>query len=116
MSNPRPVSIVMVEDDEGHARLIEKNIRARDIVTLKALENAARVVGCTGGSTNAALHLPALANEAGIDFDLFDVAKIMKDTPYFVDLKPGEWVIQNVANSAVGRLLIVQAHQRGLQL
>ncbi|WP_333816877.1 dihydroxy-acid dehydratase [Tabrizicola sp.] len=69
--------------------LIEKNIRARDIVTLKALENAARVVGCTGGSTNAALHLPALANEAGLDFDLFDVAKIMKDTPYFVDLRPG---------------------------
>ena len=69
--------------------LIEKNIRARDIVTRKALENAARVVGCTGGSTNAALHLPAIANEAGIDFDLFDVADIMKDTPYFVDLRPG---------------------------
>ncbi|MBL9047612.1 MAG: dihydroxy-acid dehydratase [Tabrizicola sp.] len=69
--------------------LIEKNIRARDIVTRKALENAARVVGCTGGSTNAALHLPALANEAGIDFDLFDVAACMKDTPYFVDLRPG---------------------------
>ncbi len=69
--------------------LIERNIRARDIVTRKALENAARVVGCTGGSTNAALHLPALANEAGIDFDLFDVAACMKDTPYFVDLRPG---------------------------
>ena len=69
--------------------LIEKNIRARDIVTRKSLENAARVVGCTGGSTNAALHLPALANEAGIDFDLFDVAAMMKDTPYFVDLRPG---------------------------
>jgi dihydroxy-acid dehydratase len=69
--------------------LIEKNIRARDIVTRKALENAARVVGCTGGSTNAALHLPAMANEAGIDFDLFDVAACMKDTPYFVDLRPG---------------------------
>lgn len=69
--------------------LIEKNIRARDIVTRKALENAARVVGCTGGSTNAALHLPALANEAGIEFDLFDVAACMKDTPYFVDLRPG---------------------------
>ncbi len=70
-------------------RLIEKNIRARDIVTRKALENAARVVACTGGSTNAALHLPAIANEAGIDFDLFDVADIMRDTPYFVDLRPG---------------------------
>jgi len=69
--------------------LIEKNIRARDIVTRKSLENAARVVGCTGGSTNAALHLPAIAHEAGIEFDLFDVAAIMKDTPYFVDLRPG---------------------------
>ena len=69
--------------------LIEKNIRARDVVTLKALQNAARVVACTGGSTNAALHLPAIAHEAGIDFDLFDVADIMRDTPYFVDLRPG---------------------------
>jgi dihydroxy-acid dehydratase len=69
--------------------LIEKNIRARDIVTRKSLENAARVVACTGGSTNAALHLPAIAHEAGIDFDLFDVAGIMRDTPYFVDLRPG---------------------------
>ncbi|MCF8483812.1 MAG: dihydroxy-acid dehydratase [Rhodobacteraceae bacterium] len=69
--------------------LIEKNIRARDIVTLKSLQNAARVVACTGGSTNAALHLPAIAHEAGIDFDLFDVADIMRDTPYFVDLRPG---------------------------
>ena len=69
--------------------LIEKNIRARDIVTRKALENAARVVACTGGSTNGALHLPAIAHEAGIEFDLFDVAAIMKDTPYFVDLRPG---------------------------
>ncbi len=69
--------------------LIEKNIRARDVVTLKSLENAARVVACTGGSTNAALHLPAIAHEAGIAFDLFDVADIMRDTPYFVDLRPG---------------------------
>ncbi|MFV0493183.1 MAG: dihydroxy-acid dehydratase [Pseudorhodobacter sp.] len=69
--------------------LIEKNIRARDIVTRKSLENAARVVACTGGSTNGALHLPAIAHEAGIDFDLFDVADIFKDTPYFVDLRPG---------------------------
>lgn len=74
---------------EAVMRLIEKNIRARDIVTRKALENAARVVACTGGSTNGALHLPAIANEAGIDFDLFDVADIMRDTPYFVDLRPG---------------------------
>ncbi len=69
--------------------LLEKNIRARDVVTLKSLENAARVVACTGGSTNAGLHLPAIAHEAGIDFDLDDVCEIFRDTPYFVDLKPG---------------------------
>ncbi|TCS65347.1 dihydroxy-acid dehydratase [Primorskyibacter sedentarius] len=69
--------------------LIEKNIRARDIVTRKSLENAARVVACTGGSTNAGLHLPAMAHEAGIDFYLDDVCEIFRDTPYFVDLKPG---------------------------
>ena len=69
--------------------LIEKNIRARDVVTREALINAARVVACTGGSTNAGLHLPAIAHEAGIDFDLDDVCDIFRDTPYFVDLKPG---------------------------
>ncbi len=69
--------------------LLEKNIRARDLVTREALENAARVVACTGGSTNAGLHLPAIAHEAGIDFDLLDVCEIFRDTPYFVDLKPG---------------------------
>ncbi|WP_323040562.1 dihydroxy-acid dehydratase [Gemmobacter sp.] len=78
-------------DFSGQAvmNLIERNIRARDIVTRKSLENAARVVACTGGSTNGALHLPAIAHEAGIEFDLFDVADIMRDTPYFVDLRPG---------------------------
>ena len=69
--------------------LLEANIRARDVVTRKSLENAARVVACTGGSTNAGLHLPAIANEAGIDFDLLDVCEIFKSTPYFVDMKPG---------------------------
>ncbi len=69
--------------------LIEKNIRARDIVTRQSLENAARIVACTGGSTNAGLHLPAMAHEAGIDFFLDDVCEIFRDTPYFVDLKPG---------------------------
>ncbi|MBZ9855861.1 dihydroxy-acid dehydratase [Mesorhizobium sp. CA13] len=69
--------------------LIARNIRPRDIVTLKALENAATVVSATGGSTNAALHLPAIAHEAGIKFDLFDVARIFERTPYIADLKPG---------------------------
>lgn len=69
--------------------LIARNIRPRDIVTPKALENAATVVSATGGSTNAALHLPAIAHEAGIKFDLFDVARIFEKTPYIADLKPG---------------------------
>ncbi|MCP4074220.1 MAG: dihydroxy-acid dehydratase [Hyphomicrobiales bacterium] len=69
--------------------LLEKNIRPRDIVTIEALENAAAVVSASGGSTNAALHLPAIANEIGIDFDLFDVARIFEKTPYIADLKPG---------------------------
>ena len=69
--------------------LLKRNIRPRDIVTRKSLENAATIVAATGGSTNAALHLPALANEIGIKFDLMDVAKIFKKTPYLADLKPG---------------------------
>ncbi|UTD28988.1 dihydroxy-acid dehydratase [Bradyrhizobium sp. WD16] len=69
--------------------LIAADIRPRAIVTRKALENAAAVVAASGGSTNAALHLPAIAHEAGIEFDLFDVAEIFKKTPYIADLKPG---------------------------
>ena len=70
-------------------KLVESNLRPRDIVTRKALENAAVVVAATGGSTNAALHLPAVAHEAGIEFDLFEVAEIFRRTPYLADLKPG---------------------------
>ncbi len=69
--------------------LLARNIRPRDICTRAAFENAARVVAATGGSTNGALHLPAMASECGIAFDLFDVAEIFKSTPYVADLKPG---------------------------
>jgi dihydroxy-acid dehydratase len=69
--------------------LIARNIRPRDICTREAFENAARIVAATGGSTNGALHLPAMAHEAGITMDLFDVAEIFKTTPYMADLKPG---------------------------
>jgi dihydroxy-acid dehydratase len=69
--------------------LIAQQIRPRDIVTRKALENAAAVVAASGGSTNAALHLPAIAHECGVVFDLFDVAEVFKRTPYVADLKPG---------------------------
>lgn len=69
--------------------LLARNLRPRDICTRAAFENAARVVAATGGSTNAVLHLPAMASECGIEFDLFDVAAIFKSTPYVADLKPG---------------------------
>ena len=69
--------------------LVKSNLGPRDIVTRKALENAAAVVAASGGSTNAALHLPAIAHECGIAFTLFDVAEVFKRTPYIADLKPG---------------------------
>ncbi|MDA0305349.1 MAG: dihydroxy-acid dehydratase [Proteobacteria bacterium] len=76
---------------------LAKGIRPRDIVTREALENAAVVVAATGGSTNAGLHLPAIANEAGIDFDLMDVCEIFKKTPYIADLKPaGKYVAKDM--------------------
>ena len=78
-----------VESGRAVVKLIESGLRPRDIVTRKALENAAVVVGATGGSTNAGLHLPALAHEAGLRFTMDDVVGIMRRTPYIADLKPG---------------------------
>ncbi len=89
---PAPYS---TRDQVAHAAgvqvmdLLAQSIRPRDICTREAFENAARIVAATGGSTNGALHLPAMAHEAGISFDLFDVAEIFKTTPYMADLKPG---------------------------
>lgn len=74
---------------EAIMHLLKENIRPRDIMTKKAFENAARIVAATGGSTNAVLHLPAMANEAGIKFTIEEIEKIFHETPYFVDLKPG---------------------------
>jgi dihydroxy-acid dehydratase len=86
-----------IESGKAVMRLIADGIRPREIATRKAFENAAVAVAATGGSTNAALHLPAMANECGIDFDLFDVAEIFKRTPYIGDLKPGgQYVAKDV--------------------
>ncbi len=90
-----PPAVILERDDfalkagQTVMDLLAKNLRPRDICTRKAFENAAMVVAATGGSTNAALHLPAMANEAGIKLDLFDVAEIFKKTPYIASLKPG---------------------------
>jgi dihydroxy-acid dehydratase len=78
-----------LESGRAVVELLRRNLRPRDIVTLDALHNAAAIVGATGGSTNAALHLPAMAHEAGIRFTLQDVAEIMRKTPHIADLKPG---------------------------
>ena len=88
--------------------LLERNLRPRDICTRAAFINAARVVAATGGSTNAALHLPAMANEAGIDFDLFDVAEAFKSTPYIADLKPGGNYVAKDLHEAGGIYMVMK--------
>ncbi|EQB10126.1 dihydroxy-acid dehydratase [Sphingobium quisquiliarum P25] len=88
--------------------LLAKNIRPRDICTREAFENAARIVAATGGSTNGALHLPAMANECGIDFDLFDVAEIFKSTPYIADLKPGGKYVAKDMHDAGGVYMLMK--------
>jgi dihydroxy-acid dehydratase len=88
--------------------LLHLNIRPRDICTRAAFENAARVVAATGGSTNGALHLPAMANECGIAFDLFDVAEIFKSTPYIADLKPGGHYVAKDMHDAGGVYMVMK--------
>ena len=95
--------------------LLERNIRARDIVTRQSLENAARVVACTGGSTNAGLHLPAIAHEAGIEFFLDDVCEIFRDTPYFVNLKPGgDYVAKDLYDAGGVPVVMKELRKAGL--
>jgi dihydroxy-acid dehydratase len=88
--------------------LVERQLRPRDICTRAAFENAARVVAATGGSTNGALHLPAMAHECGIEFDLFDVAEIFKSTPYIADLKPGGKYVAKDMHEAGGVYMVMK--------
>jgi dihydroxy-acid dehydratase len=109
---PAPYS---TRDQVAHAagvqvmELISTNLRPRDICTRDAFVNAARVVAATGGSTNGALHLPAMAHEAGIDFDLFDVAEIFKSTPYMADLKPGGQFVAKDMYEAGGIYMLMKS-------
>ncbi len=89
-------------------KLLEMNLRPRDICTKEAFENAARVVAATGGSTNAALHLPAMAHECGIEYDLFDVAETFKSTPYIADLKPGGKYVAKDMHEAGGVYMLMK--------
>ena len=95
------------ESGEAVMNLLATGVRPRDIVTRKSLENAARVVAASGGSTNGALHLPAIAHECGIEFDLHDVAAIFRETPYIADLKPaGRYVMKDLAEAGGVPLLM----------
>ena len=94
-------------------QLIESNIKPRDIVTRNALENAATIVAATGGSTNAGLHLPAIAHECGIRFDLDDVVEIFKRTPYLADLKPGGKYVAKDVYEAGGVPIIIKTLLEG---
>ena len=89
--------------------LLKIQLRPRQIVTRKAFENAAMTVAATGGSTNAALHLPAMAHEAGIEFDIFDVGEIFRKTPYIGDLKPGGKYVAKDLFEAGGIPLVMKA-------
>jgi dihydroxy-acid dehydratase len=89
--------------------LLEKSIRPRDICTREAFVNAARIVAATGGSTNGALHLPAMAHEAGIEFTLFDVADIFRSTPYMADLQPGGQYVARDMYEAGGVYMLMKS-------
>jgi dihydroxy-acid dehydratase len=102
------------ESGRAVMNLVAKNIRPRDIVTRKALENAARIVAATGGSTNGALHLPAMAHECGISFDMMDVAEIFRSTPYIADLKPGgQFVAKDMFEAGGVQLVIKTLYENG---
>ena len=109
---PAPYS---TRDQIAHAagvqvmKLLARNIRPRDICTREAFVNAARIVAATGGSTNGALHLPAMAHEAGIDFDLFDVADAFKTTPYMADLQPGGQFVARDMYDAGGVYMLMKS-------
>jgi len=110
--------VFAVQSGEAVMALLSQDIRPHDIVTRPALENAAAVVAATGGSTNAALHLPAIAHEAGIDFDLHAVAEVFRRTPHIADLKPGGRFVAMDLHEAGGlpvlmKLLLDGGHLRG---
>jgi dihydroxy-acid dehydratase len=94
---------------EAVMALLANGPRPRDIVTRRSLENAARVVAASGGSTNGGLHLPAIAHEAGIDFDLHDVCEIFRKTPYIADLKPAGRYVMRDLHAAGGVPLLMKA-------
>ncbi|MCA6261086.1 dihydroxy-acid dehydratase [Phenylobacterium sp.] len=102
-----------VASGEAVVRLIETQLRPRDFITRKSFENAAAVVAATGGSTNAALHLPAMAHECGIAFTLRDFAEIAQRTPHIADLKPGGRFVAKDMGEAGGMPMLLKTLLEG---
>jgi dihydroxy-acid dehydratase len=88
--------------------LVKRNLRPRDIITRKAIENAIAVVAATGGSTNAVLHLLAIAREAGVTLTLEDFDRISAGTPLIADLKPSGRFVATDLHAAGGSALVVK--------
>jgi len=124
MSLPGDASAVAIDPKKlGEARdvgrtlmrLLEEDIRPRDIMTKKAFENAITVAVSMGGSTNSVLHLMAIANEAGVDLTLEDFDRISKNTPYIVDMKPGgKYVMADLSRYGGIALVMKQLLKAGL--
>jgi len=102
-----------VASGETVVRLIETQLRPRDFITRKSFENAAAVIAATGGSTNGALHLPAMAHECGISFTLRDFAEIAQRTPHIADLKPGGRFVAKDMGEAGGMPMLLKTLLEG---
>jgi dihydroxy-acid dehydratase len=89
--------------------LIEKNVRPRDVITRKSLENAYTLVLALGGSTNAILHLMAIAREAGVEWTLADFDRLGDKVPHLADLKPGGRYVMNDLHRAGGTPAVLKA-------
>src|SRR5256712_10591631 len=89
--------------------LLKNGPLPRELVTKKSLENACAAVAATGGSTNAALHIPAIAHEAGVRFSLDDFARVAKRTPLIADMKPGGRFLAKDLHAAGGGYVVLKA-------
>src|SRR6202044_1173160 len=94
--------------------LVRKQIKPRDILTREALENAIAAVAASGGSTNAVLHLIAIAHELDLPLSMEDFDKISEHTPFICDLSPGgKYAAKDYQEAGGSRLLAQRLKQRG---
>jgi dihydroxy-acid dehydratase len=106
-TDPQKASVGRAVGEQA-VRLATTRTRPRTILTRQAIENAIAVVSATGGSTNAVLHLLAIANEAGVELDLDDFDRISAKTPVIADLKPSGRFVATDLHAAGGSPLVVK--------